>query len=118
MQFVLTFSQPIEELERHLDPVAGPPAMEPWKAYMEAMSGAGIMRGGNRLSPPWTATTLRVRDGQRHIQDGPFADTKELASGYVVIDVASLDEAIAWAERSPSTLTGCTEVRPVAMGPI
>jgi hypothetical protein len=118
MQFVLTFNQPVEELERHLDPVAGPPALEPWKAYMNDLSSAGVMRGGNRLSPPWTATTLRIRAGERHVQDGPFADTKELASGYVVIEVATLDEALRWAERSPSTLTGSTEIRPVATGPL
>lgn len=117
MEFVLTFHQPIEEIERLEDPVLGPPALEPWKAYMGAMAAAGVMRGGNRLAPPWTATTVRSRNGQRLVQDGPFADTKELAAGYVVIEVASLDEALAWAEQSPSTASGSTEVRPVAQPP-
>jgi hypothetical protein len=117
MEFVLIFNQPAEEIERHEDPVTGPPALEPWRAYMGALHAAGVMRGGKRLSPPWTATTLRRREGERLVQDGPFADTKEMAAGYVVIEVAGIDEAIAWASRAPSTETGSTEVRPVAPNP-
>jgi hypothetical protein len=118
MEFVLTFNQPIEEIERHEDPVSGPPALEPWKAYMADLSAAGVMRGGNRLAPPWTATTVRMRNGQRQIHDGPFAETKELAAGYIVIDVPGIDEALAWALRSPSSAMGSTEIRPVATGPM
>lgn len=117
MQFVLTFNQPLSEIERHEHPSEGPPSLEPWKAYMADLVAAGVMRGGNRLAPPWTATTVRVRDGERQIQDGPFAETREIAAGYVVIDVPSLDEALHWAERSPSSVTGSTEVRPVAAPP-
>ena len=47
----------------------------------------------------------------------PFADTKKLAAGDIVIDVPSLDEALAWAARSPSAAIGSTEVRPVAQPP-
>jgi hypothetical protein len=117
MQYALFFNQPVEELERHEDSTLGPKAMEPWKAYMNDMVAAGVMRGGNRLAPPWTATTVRSRDGVRQVQDGPFADTKELAAGYVIIEVPSLDEALAWAHRSPSTAIGSTEVRPIAVPP-
>lgn len=117
MQFVLTFNQPIAEIERHEHPVDGPPALEPWKAYMADLVGAGVMRGGNRLAPPWTATTVRIRGSERQIQDGPFAETREIAAGYVVIEVPSLDEALHWAARSPSSVTGSTEVRPVALPP-
>jgi hypothetical protein len=117
MEFVLTFNQPIEEIERHEDPANAAAALAPWMAYMGELAAAGVMRGGNRLAPPWTATTVRSRGGQRMVQDGPFADTKELAAGYIVIDVASLDEALKWAEKSPSTASGSTEVRPVAAPP-
>ncbi len=117
MQFVLTFHQPLAEIERHEHPADGPPALEPWKAYMADLVAAGVMRGGNRLAPPWTATTVRIRGGERQIQDGPFAETREIAAGYVVIEVPSLDEALQWAARSPSSSTGCTEVRPVAAPP-
>lgn len=114
MQYMLSFNQPAAEIERHEDPVLGPPALAPWMAYIEAMVAAGVMRGGERLAPPWTATTLRLRDGVRQIQDGPFADSKELVAGFVIIEVASLEEALVWAERAPSTATGSTEVRPIA----
>jgi hypothetical protein len=117
MEFVLTFNQPIAELEMHADPTKGPAAMAPWMAYMTELSAAGVMRGGNRLAPPWTASTVRLRDGKRVIHDGPFAETRELASGYIVIDVPSLDDALEWAARSPSSSTGSTEVRPVAQAP-
>lgn len=117
MEYVLTFHQPLAEIERHEDPQRGPPALEPWKAYMGELVAAGVLRGGHRLAPPWTATTVRLRDGARVIQDGPFADTKEIAAGYVVIDVASLDDALHWAAKSPSAATGSTEVRPVALPP-
>jgi hypothetical protein len=117
MQFVLTFNQPVETIELHEDPISGPAALAPWKAYMADLTSAGVMRGGNRLAPPWTASTVRVRDGKRQVQDGPFADTKELAAGYIVIEVPSLDEALMWAQRSSSSITGSTEVRPVALRP-
>ncbi len=112
MEFVLMFNQPAAVHESNFDPVTGPPAMMAWKAYMDEMAAAGIMRGGNRLSP-MSATTVRVRDGRRQVQDGPFADSKDLLGGYVVIDVASLDDAIAWAGKSPSSLTGNTQVHAV-----
>jgi hypothetical protein len=117
MEFVLTFNQPLSELELHEHPTLGPAALAPWMAYMTELSAAGVMRGGNRLAPPWTASTVRVRDGKRVIHDGPFAETKEMASGYIVIDVPTLDDALKWAERSPSSMTGSTEVRPVGQGP-
>ncbi len=117
MEYVLMFNQPVEVIEMHQDPVKGPPALAVWKTYMGELVAAGVMRGGNRLAPPWTASTVRIRDGKRQIQDGPFADTKELAAGYIVIDVPSLDDALQWAQRSPSAATGSTEVRPVALPP-
>ena len=116
MEFVLTFQQSAAVYERNMDPVHGPAALLPWKQYMDAVAAAGVMRGGNRLDP-FALTSVRVRDGKRQVQDGPFADSKEMLGGYIVIDVPSLDEALHWAERSPSSLVGCTEVRPVlAMG--
>lgn len=113
MEFLLAFNQPTEVYELHADPVRGPQALQAWKHYMDAVAAAGVMRGGQRLAPPSTATTVRIRDGQRQVQDGPYADTRELLGGYIVIDVPSLDDALQWAARSPSTLTGSTEVRPL-----
>lgn len=87
--------------------------MAAWGAYTQALINAGVMRGGNALKPSYTATTVRLRDGQREVQDGPYADTKEHLGGYYLIEVPDLDEALAWAARSPAASTGAVEVRPV-----
>jgi hypothetical protein len=112
MEFMLAFYQPANAHEVYADPVKGPATLQAWQQYMGAVAAAGAMRGGNRLQP-MAATTVRVRAGQRQVQDGPFADTKDLLGGYIVIDVPSLDEALKWAERSPSSLDGGTVVWPV-----
>ena len=72
---------------------------------------------GHGLQLPHTATTLRQRDGQRQVQDGPFADSKEQLGGYFVIDVPRLDDALEWAARCPTAATGAVEVRPVMSPP-
>ena len=112
MEFVLTFHEPVKVQESNVDPERNGPALQAWRLYFDAMGAEGIVRGANRLDV-FAATSVRVRGGQRQVQDGPFADTKDLLGGYVVIDVPSVDEALKWAERCPSSLTGSTEVSPV-----
>lgn len=87
--------------------------MGKWFAYTEALAAAGALVSGDPLAMPTEATTVRVRDGKRLVTDGPFAETKEVLLGYYLIDVATLDDALDWAERLPSTTYGSTEVRPV-----
>ncbi|MEQ8282760.1 MAG: YciI family protein [Roseitalea porphyridii] len=88
---------------------------EAWKAYTQAMIDAGVMVEGNALHPAHTATTVRLRDGQREIADGPYADTKEHLGGYYIIEVPDLDTALDWAARNPAAGSGAVEVRPVVM---
>ena len=83
-----------------------------WAAYAKALADAGIVVAGAGLDAPSTATTVRLRGGKRQVQDGPFADTKEILGGFVIIDVPDLDKALEWASRCPSAATGCVEVRP------
>jgi hypothetical protein len=73
----------------------------------------GQFAGGSELSPTSTATTVRVRDGEALVTDGPFAETKETLGGYFLIECESLDEAIEIAGRIPSARYGSIEVRPV-----
>jgi hypothetical protein len=73
---------------------------------------AGIAFSGERLKPAATATTVRFDAGAVTLHDGPFAETHEELGGFYIIDVASLDEAIAWAKRIPVP-KGAIEVRPV-----
>jgi hypothetical protein len=112
---MLQFYQPAGELERTPDDPASADYWESWRAYMGAIYSAGIVTSGQVLQPPATATTVRFRDGQREVLDGPFAETKEMLGGYVIIEVPSIDDALTWAARSPSSSTGSTEVRPVAL---
>ena|SRR5207253_3062579 len=74
---------------------------------------SGAFVGGNQLQPAPTAVTVRVRDGEQLVTDGPFAETKEQLGGYYLIDVESLDEALEWAAKIPSARLGSVEVRPV-----
>ena len=87
------------------------------KAYCAALTAAGVFVDGNALQPPETGTTLRLRDSQRHVHDGPFADTKEQLGGYTIIDVPNLDVALEWAARCPAAATGTVEVRPLLQLP-
>ena len=88
-------------------------ALAAYGAYTEALAQAGVLKGGNRLRRAQASTVVRVRDGQTHVQDGPFIDTKEELGGYYHIDVPSLDQALHWAARCPGASHGAIEVRPV-----
>lgn len=83
-------------------------------AYIKAIYGAGVAIAGSGLQDATTtATTIRLVKGERHIQDGPFADTKEQLAGFLLIDVPDLDKALEWAARCPSVARGgIVEVRP------
>jgi hypothetical protein len=74
---------------------------------------AGLLVGVQRLRSVESATSVRVRDGEPEIIDGPFAVTKEVLAGYYVLDCADLDEALEQAARLPMTRWGTVEVRPV-----
>ena len=71
------------------------------------------MQGGEELASSTSATTVRVRDDEHLVTDGPFAETKEQLGGYFVVDVADLDTAIALAAELPGARSGSIEVRPI-----
>ena len=95
------------------DPERSGPYWEAWSAYIQALASSGVMRAAAGLQDPEVATTVRVQAGQRLVHDGPFADAKEQLGGYFVVDVETLDEALAWAERCPSATYASVEVRPI-----
>jgi hypothetical protein len=84
-----------------------------YKAYMQAMTKAGVLKTSSGLKPTSSATTVRVKDGKTQALDGPYADSKEQLGGFHIIEVADLDAAISWAARSPTALHGIVEVRPL-----
>ena len=87
-----------------------------YRAYMEAMTQAGVLKDSGGLQPTSTATTVRVANGKTQVLDGPYADSKEQLGGFHIIEVPDLDAAIAWAARSPTALHGVVEVRPLWEG--
>ena len=85
-------------------------------ALSEELTARGQYLGGFPLLPSSAATSVRVRDGKRLVTDGPFAETREQLGGYMIIDVKTLDEALAIAARIPLARTSTVEVRPVREG--
>jgi len=89
--------------------------MAAYDVYTRELTDAGIMRGGSELAPVRTARTVRIRKGVPAVTDGPFAESKECLGGYILIDCASMDEAVHWASRCPSAPDGAVEVRPLVL---
>ncbi len=87
-----------------------------YKAYMEAMTKAGVLKSSGGLRPTSTATTVRVTNEKTQVLDGPYADSKEQLGGFHIIEVDDLDAALSWAARSPTALHGVVEVRPLWEG--
>lgn len=83
-----------------------------WMAFSKAVAEAGVMAGGAGLEVPSRATTLRVSANKHRVEDGPFADSKELFGGFYIIDVPDHETAMTWARRVPVE-NGSVEVRPV-----
>lgn len=117
MQYMLLLNETADDFAARADPARADTYWGGWNAYIGALAQAGVIVNGDGLQPPETATTVRFRDGQRLVEDGPFADSKEQLAGYFVIDVPDLDTALEWAARSPSAGTASVEVRPVMPPP-
>ncbi len=117
MHYMLMFRETQEDFDCRNHPDQAGPYWGAWNAYIGALAAGGVVVSGNGLQPPHSATTVRLRDGKRQVQDGPFADTREHLGGYFIIDVPSLDVALEWAARAPCATTGSTEVRPVLPPP-
>ena len=85
-----------------------------WRAYYKALEEAGVYVAGDPLEVPETGTTIRIKEGKRGVQDGPYADTKEQLGGFTILELPSLDAALEWAARCPAASLGAVEVRPLA----
>ena len=85
-----------------------------WQQVTDSLREAGLFLGADRLHPVGSATTVRMRNGETEVLDGPFAVTKEYLGGYYLLECADLDEALKQAARVPLARYGSVEVRPVA----
>jgi len=81
--------------------------------FTEDISNAGVNRGGEALHGIESATSVRVRAGERTVTDGPFAETKEQLGGFYLIEVDDLDAAIDVAAQIPGVNSGTIEIRPL-----
>jgi hypothetical protein len=87
--------------------------MAAYEAFGREVTDKGAYRAGDGLQPTSAATTVRVRDGETLVTDGPFAETKEQLGGFYLLECKDLDEAIEWAAKIPGAKIGTIEVRPV-----
>lgn len=103
MMFVCTDPSVDPEEFKHMAPV------DPW---VEEMDRRGTRRFGSQVQEPGAARTVRVRDGETLVTDGPFAETKEQVAGFDILDCTDLDEAIEVARQHPMARLGILELRP------
>ena len=92
-------------------------AYEQYFAFSREGEAAGVVKNGNELDSTSTATTVRVRDDETLVTDGPFTELKEALGGYYVLECDSIDEACRWAAKIPAAVYGAVEVRPIHVDP-
>jgi hypothetical protein len=87
--------------------------LERYDAFTREVRDNGKLVTADRLQPTAAATTLRIRNDETLVTDGPFAETKEQLGGYYILDCENVDEALAYAAKIPTAEYGSIEVRPV-----
>jgi hypothetical protein len=102
----------IDDAVLNAEETEDPAETEEREAWDAEMLGRGILVGGGVLRPPRETTTVRVRQGEVLVVDGPFAETKEQIAGYSVLECADLAEAIEVSSRHPTVRYGTFELRP------
>jgi hypothetical protein len=112
MNYTIMFYLSGSSFEDRKDPKKREAFWASFRPYMKALKDAGIVVGGAGLQDPASSTTVRLREGKRFVQDGPYADTKEQLGGFFVVDVPDLDTALDWAARYPAGPEDVVEVRP------
>jgi hypothetical protein len=101
-----------------VDPATVPPEQArqvaaDYDVFTQEIARRGVLLGGEALQPTTAATSVRVQNGRAVITDGPFAETKEALTGFYLVDVADLDEALELAKKIPGANWGSIEVRPI-----
>ena len=79
--------------------------------FNQALKDAGVLRALDGLHPPSMGARVSFKGGKASVTDGPFAETHEVLGGYWIIDVASKEDAVAWAKRAPMADNEIIEVR-------
>jgi hypothetical protein len=91
------------------------PGVEEFIAFDAELEKAGVLAGGFGLTDPEEGTSVTRADAEAEavITAGPYAESREFVGGTIVLDVPSLDEALAWAAKCPGAIGGRVEVRPI-----
>ncbi|MEO0602554.1 MAG: YciI family protein [Myxococcota bacterium] len=100
-----------------MSPEAQKQAVADYMAFNAELAASKVLAGGAELQPSHTATILRGRDGAIQVTDGPYAESREQIGGFYILEVESLDEALAWAQRCPAVWGGSIEIRPLGTEP-
>jgi hypothetical protein len=112
MAYMLMLVEPVgQRAERGLE--AGRVVYDRMLGFAESLKQRGILRGVESLAGLDKGARLQVRDGKAHILDGPFAEAKEMVGGFFVVDVATMEEALALAAECPAAEWCTVEVRRV-----
>ncbi|HEV7165772.1 MAG: YciI family protein [Gammaproteobacteria bacterium] len=96
-----------------LDKATAKALSDEYTVYTQEIIKTGHFKGGERLKPVATASTVQVKNGKTLTTDGPFAETREQLGGFYMVEAKDIDEAIALAARIPGARHGSIEVRPI-----
>lgn len=113
MQYLLLIYQAEVGARTAADDEAMAKELGAYAAFSRETVERGQFVAGEALEPTTTATSVRIRDGQLSVTDGPFAETKEALGGFYLLECADLDEAIEMAAKIPAARRGTIEVRPI-----
>jgi len=105
---VIVFVKATEDSEASVLP--SPELIEAMGKYNEELISAGIMVGGDGLKASKYGKRIAFNGDDRTVTDGPFAETRELVSGFWIWEVKDMDEAVAWARRCPNPMPGPSEI--------
>ncbi len=108
---VMVFGRATKDTEAGVMPTQQ--AWEEMGQFYEELVKAGILLVGEGLHPSSKGVRVRCSGKDRIVTDGPFSETKEIIAGYMIWEVKSLEEAIAWVKRSPMTDDSVVEIRPI-----
>jgi hypothetical protein len=113
MQYLLLIYTPEPPAQSEIPPEVFQQQLAAYDTFTREVRERGLMLAGEALQPTETATSVRVRDGQTLVTDGPFAETKEALGGFYMLDCRDLDEAIEMAAKVPGARQGTIEIRPI-----
>ena len=110
---VMVFAMMTEGGDNNMSPT--PEMLEAFAAmdrFTEELVSAGVMVAGAGLKPTAEGKRIVTDGASRTVIDGPFAEAREIVAGFSIWEVKDMDEAVAWAKRSPMTGPGMMEIRP------